>query len=228
MLSAHFTRFCASWLRWVRRSPRRQARFRHPLSARPRRSLNVHSPRTARKIARNGAPRLAYALLLSSSPVLGSAFTGNALLRSAVVTRRPAESGQDRFGLFPFDEFFAECFRSPRAAREGRGNPQFFTSHRHRRPCYPGPKSTAHSCSPKYSLIDTKKFHQKTLKSKKIAVRSDFRHRDCGPPEMKVAQRAGHSRPDFNPGTKAALLAQASEVTAWRVGRGLETHDATG
>jgi hypothetical protein len=57
------------------------------------------------------------ALLLSSSPVLGSAFTGNALLRSAVVTRRPAESGQDRFGLFPFDEFFAACFRSPRAAR---------------------------------------------------------------------------------------------------------------
>jgi hypothetical protein len=82
-------------------------------------------PARSRVMEPRGSPT---ALLLSSSPVLGSAFTGNALLRSAVVTRRPAESGQDRFGLFPFDEFFAACFRSPRAARGARKSAVFHVS----------------------------------------------------------------------------------------------------
>jgi hypothetical protein len=153
-------------------------------------------PARSRVMEPRGSPT---ALLLSSSPVLGSAFTGNALLRSAVAVLPNRVRTGSAFSRSMNSSLLVFVRLEP---REGRRNPQFFTSHRHRRPCYPGPKSTAHSCSPKYSPIDTKKFHQKTLKSKKIAVRSDFRHRDCGPPETKVAQRAGHSRPDFNPGTK--------------------------
>lgn len=145
-------------------------------------------PARSRVMEPRGSPTAL--LFCPPHPVLGSAFTGNALLRSAVVTRRPAESGQDRFGLFPFEEFFAAYFRSPRTARGARKSAVFHVLSTSSS-CYPGPKSTAHSCSPKYSPIDTKKFHQKTLKSKKIAVRSGFRHRDCGPPETKVAQRAG-------------------------------------